>query len=81
VLCADRDGEGVWVEGRLASSDDIVELARDIAVLKMRRRNVSWRRIGRFFNTPVTTLRDRLERIPPDVREYYLRTPLDTLGL
>ena len=34
-----------------------------------------------FLNTPEATVRDRYDQIPPEEREYYLRTSLDILGL
>jgi hypothetical protein len=77
----DPHGEQVEPEGHPELTDDVIAMARDICVLRMRRRGVPWRRIGRFLNTPDATLRLRISKLDPAVREFYLHTPLSSLGL
>lgn len=62
-------------------ADDAIELARDVAVARMRRRGWPWRQIARFLRSPESTLRSRFEAMPPDVRQFYEVTPLDEIGL
>lgn len=69
----------VWNPGRDAA--DSIDLARSIAIVRMRRHGVSWRAIGVFLGTPEATIRRHYDQIPPATRADYIRTPLDILGL
>jgi hypothetical protein len=77
----DKHGEAKEADGAPELSADVIAMARDICVLRMRRRGVPWRKIGAFLGTPQSTIRLRVSRLSPEVREYYLHTPLSSLGL
>lgn len=74
------DGEGVRIwpvvakrPKTLATSTE-VQRARDIALVKMRKRQQSWRAIGAFLGMSYEGARRRWNAIPEAVREHYGRT-------
>jgi hypothetical protein len=77
----DETGERVEAEGAVELSADVIELARTIAAVRLRRRKVSLRRTAQFLGLPTTSLRRRLARLTPEMRAIYEHTPLDSLGL
>lgn len=76
-----RRGDEVEPIRPMGLTSEAVALARDIVVVRLRRRGASWRAISEFLNTPAMTLKCRYDRMEPDVREYYERTPLDMFGI
>ena len=59
------------------SAEEILR-SQDITIVRMRKRNLSWRAIGRYLNLSHTHARRRYYGIPTEAREHYAR--LQALG-
>ena len=78
-MLADTDGVGVRVEGGLASTADAIEMARDVTIVKLRARKVSYRAIGRYLGLDAAAVHRRYHKIPARARDHYRKRPLGWL--
>lgn len=78
-MLVNTDGVGVRIEGALQSGPDVIELARDITIVKMRSRNVAYRAIGRFLGMDAAAVHRRYHKVPAEAREYYRNQPMGWL--
>lgn len=72
----DRKGEVTVVRVVKCTKREQVEKSRDIAIVRMRHQNHSWRVIGAFVGMSNRGVQKRWERIPEAVREHYRRQAL-----
>lgn len=78
-MFVDERGAGVAVEGGLQVTDDVVEFARDVAIVRMKARGATYREIGRFFRMSAQAVHQRHARIPANAREYYRKAKMGWL--
>lgn len=57
--------------GAIPVTDEVAARVRDVIIIRLRRRKVSLRDIGRILNVSHETIRTRIKAIPPAVRAYY----------
>jgi len=78
-MLVDSDGVGVRVEGGVESTPDVIELARDVTIVKMRARKFTYRAIGRYLGLDASAVYRREQRIPARAREHYRKAPMGWL--
>lgn len=76
---ADTNGMQVEPVRPVEYSDETIERLRDMTAVKLQAKRMPVRRIAQFLGIGRQTVLDRLERIPPDVKERYRREPLGQL--
>jgi len=78
-MFVNRQGIGVAVERGLDSDAKTIELARDVMIVKLRARQVSFRVIGGILGITRQSAHERYQRIPGEARAFYRSRPLDWL--
>lgn len=69
-------GQGVRAERVVDITDDAIERARDLLMLRLEKQKIPYRQIAKLFNTSPATVCRRLKGIPKRAREHYEAHPL-----
>lgn len=78
----DKHGEGVMVDPPLDSvdvTDRIIARFVEMAIAKFSSMGISHKKIGKMFGLGETTVRERLEAMPPETKAYYARFGIEGL--
>ncbi len=74
MACVDEYGSMTEPTRPMTPSDDEIERSRDITIVRLRSRNLPWRKIGKYLGMSHEGVRHRYKRIPAEAREHYSRS-------